>query len=380
MKIVGGSVFGTDHKMHAYDLHLENGVIKNVVKRENATECDGRTVSVSESEFDASGCFVLPGLIDTHLHGAAGIQFYLSDEDITPALDWLAKQGVTGILAATCCETPEELERDVRKLTAREDSRMLGVHAEGPFINPAKKGGMFEKRIQKPDAALVRHLYEVSGGKLKIMSMAPELEGIEEVIDCCRELGIAVSMGHTDATYQEAKSAVDRGASRLTHTFNAMRGYNHRESGVLGLGLDDSRVMCELICDLYHVSEPAIRLVLKAKGIDHVTMISDSLLFCGLGDGDYAPAGRTISVRNGLCTLADGTICGSSRSLSDGARNMFRLGFAPEEIAVMASVNPARVCGCTDRGELGVGYRADIVVFDEEFCVKAVFLAGERIA
>ena len=108
-------------------------------------------------------------------------------------------------------------------------------------------------------------------------------------------------------------------------------------------------------------------------------MISDSLMFCGLGDGEYSPAGRTVTVKNGLCTLPDGTICGSSRCLSDGARNLFLLGFAPEEIAVMASVNPAKVCGCTDRGELGVGYRADIVVFDAEFRVKAVFLAGERI-
>lgn len=374
MKIRGGKVFGTDHRMHDYDLYLEDGVIKEIREQMQKEE-----VSEEGQVFDATGCYVLPGLIDTHLHGAAGIEFYLSEGEITPALDWLACHGVTGVLPATCCETPQELEADILRLTRTGDPRVLGVHAEGPFINPVRKGGMFEHRIQKPDVALVKQMYEVSGGQLKIMTMAPELEGIEAVIDCCKELGIRVSMGHSDGTYAEASRAVDRGASRLTHTFNAMRGYNHREPGVLGCALDDERVECELICDLYHVSAPAIRLVLRSKGVDKVTMISDCSKFCGVGDGEYDIAGRTIYVRDGLCQLADGTICGSSRCLSDGARNMFHLGFAPEEIAVMACVNPARACGCSDRGELGIGYRADVVVFDQDFQVKAVFLAGERI-
>lgn len=148
---------------------------------------------------------------------------------------------------------------------------------------------------------------------------------------------------------------------------------------MLGRGLDDERVTCELICDLYHVSAPAIRLVLNAKGPEHVTMISDCSKFCGLGDGDYEIGGRIIYVRDGLCRLENGTICGSSKCLSDGAKNMYRLGYKPEEIAVMAAVNPAKACGCTDRGEFRMGYRADVVVFDQNFDIKAVFLGGERI-
>lgn len=364
MKLTGGCVFGSDHKMHKQTLYFENGII---------------TDSSEQGEMDVTGCFVLPGLIDTHIHGARGIGFYWSDDDLMPALDWLASQGVTGILPTTCSETPEELDHDLRRLALASDDRILGIHAEGPFINPANKGGMRVDRIQKPDCDLLRRMYDASEGKLKILTLAPEMENADAVIDRCLELGIQVSMGHTGADYACAQRAVDRGVTRLTHTYNAMRAFNHRDPGVLGCGLEDERVDCELICDLHHVSAPAVRLAICAKGYEHITMISDGSRFSGMEDGAYYQDDRMLYIKNGLCTLEDGTISGSSLCLADGARNLFELGFAPEEIALMASVNPAKVCGCVDRGELSVGYRADIVVFDPEFRVKAVFLNGKQI-
>ena len=364
MKIVGGKVFGSDHRMHEKELCFEKGII---------------TESSAEGVYDATGCYVLPGLIDTHIHGARGIGFFWSKEDLLPALNWLTRQGITGLLPATASATPEELETDLKKLAEFPDDRILGIHAEGPFLNPVKRGGMRENRIQPPNVETLQRMYDASNGKLKILTLAPEMEGADGVIDRCKALGIAVSMGHTDATYACAKRAVDRGASRLTHTYNGMRGLNHREPGVLGCGLEDDRVMCELICDLHHVSAPAIHLAIRCKGHENITLISDGSRFSGLGDGEYFQEDRMIYIKNGLCTLADGTISGSSCCLSDGARNLFRLGYAPEQIAVMAAVNPARVSGCTDRGELIPGYRADIVVFDEDFRVKAVFLKGQQV-
>jgi len=364
MKIVGGSVFGIDHKMHDTDLCFEKGVI---------------TGTSSGGEFDATGCYVLPGLIDTHIHGTNGVCFYWSDDALTPALDWLTRHGVTGILPTTCSETMEELEHDLAHLTRTGDDRILGVHAEGPFINPEKAGGMRKNRIQAPDCSTLEQMWKASNGKLKIMTLAPEMEGAEQVIKACTKLGIHVSMGHSAATYEQAALGVEWGASRLTHTFNAMNGFNHRNPGLLGLGLDDERVKCELICDLHHVAAPAIRVVLRAKGAQGVTMVSDGSMFCGMGDGEYDVGDRKVYVKNGLCTLKDGTISASSKCLSDGARNLFRMGVKPEDIAVMAAVNPAKACGCTDRGELEVGRRADVVVFDQTFDVKAVFLKGERV-
>lgn len=364
MKLTGGSVFGLDHRMHKQTLCFENGVISE---------------TSTQGEMDVTGCYVLPGLIDTHIHGAKGVGFYWSEENLQPALDFLTAQGVTGILPTTCSETPEEMERDLRRLAFFSDERILGIHAEGPFINPANKGGMRLNRIQKPSCDLLRRMYEASNGKLKILTLAPEMEGAEDVIDLCLEMGIAVSMGHTSADYACAHRAVDRGVTRLTHTFNGMRAFNHRDPGVLGCALEDDRVNCELICDLHHVSAPAIRLAIRAKGVDYITMISDGSRFSGMDDGAYFQEDRMLYIKDGLCTLEDGTISGSSMCLADGARNLFRLGYAPEQIAVMASVNPAKLCGCTDRGELAVGYRADIVVFDQQFRVKAVFLKGKQI-
>ena len=364
MKLVGGSVFGSDHKMHRRDLCFENGVI---------------TENSVHGELDVTGCYVLPGLIDTHLHGARGVSFYWSEEDLLPALNWLTRQGVTGILPTTCSETPEELEKDIRHLVSYPDDRILGVHAEGPFINPANKGGMRENRIQTPDCVTLQRMYDASEEKLKVLTLAPEMEGADAVIDLCRKLGIQVSMGHTSADYACAKRAIDRGVTRLTHTFNGMRVFSHREPGVLGCALEDERVNCELICDLHHVSAPAIRLVLQLKGAQNVTMISDASQFSGMADGAYFQEDRMLYVKSGMCTLANGTISGSACCLGDGARNLFRMGYPPEQIAVMASVNPAKLCGCSDRGELAPGYRADIVVFDADFSVKAVFLKGKRV-
>lgn len=364
MKITNGLVFGADHKMHWEDLCFENGVI---------------TKTAAEEVYDAAGCYVLPGFIDTHIHGSYGVGFGMSDKELTPALDWLTQQGVTSILATLETETKEELIRDAEKIAACKDDRLLGIHAEGPFVNPVKKGGMLPDRIQKPNPEIPRLIHEHSGGRLKILSMAPELEGAEETLRACLEMGVQVSMAHSDADFETAKRAVDCGFSRLTHTYNAMRPLSHREPGVLGCALTDDRVNCELICDLHHVSAPAIKIAVKCKGAENITMISDSLFFAGLPEGRYGALDRALIVENGFCKLENGTICGSATSLAQGAKNMFALGFKPEEIAVMACVNPAKAAGCTDRGELKAGMRADVIVLDETFTVKAVFSAGKRV-
>lgn len=364
MKLTGGLVFGKDHRMHEADLFFEDGYI---------------TEESTSGELDVSDCYVLPGLIDTHIHGAHGVGFYLSDGDLLPALDWLTSRGVTGILPTTCSETEEELCRDLNRLATYPDGRILGIHAEGPFINPKNRGGMRENRIQSPSCELLKKMQKAACGKIKILTLAPEMEGADGVIDLALALGIKVSMGHTSADFATASRAVGRGVTRLTHTYNGMRAFNHREVGVLGCGLDDGRVNCELICDLMHVSAPAVRLALRAKGADGITAISDASQFSGLPDGEYFQEDRTLYVKNGLCTLADGTISGSTRSLCDGAKNLFTLGVSAEDIAIMTSTNPARAAGVTDRGELIPGYRADVTVFDKDFNVKAVFLGGKRM-
>lgn len=366
MKIKNGLVFNIEHKMEKKDLCFENGII---------------TDDSLSGEFDAEGCYVLPGFIDTHVHGACGVEFYSSDYsgDPKPALDYLASQGVTSILLTFATSSPDEYIADAKRAKDANDDRILGIHGEGPFVNPIRKGGMHPDRIQKPCKEIPDLIQNHSGNMLKVFSMAPELEGAEEIIKYLLDMGVKVSIAHTDATIEEAKKAVDLGATRVTHTFNAMRPFSHRDAGIIGCALTEDRLDCELICDMHHVSPTAVKLVVKAKGIDKVTMISDCSFFCGVPEGKYMLNGRELYVEGGFAKLPDGTIAGSACSLATGAKNMFDLGYKPEEIAVMACVNPARAAGASDRGELKIGHRADIIILDKEFNVKHVFVKGEQI-
>ena len=366
MRIKNALVFTGEHTMEKKDLCFEGGVIT------------GESVS---GELDASGCYVLPGFIDTHIHGAFGVDFYSSghSSDPRPAIDELSKRGVTSILMTFACEKYDEYIEDIDNVLGIGDDRVAGIHFEGPFVNPEKKGALDPSCIAAPDTDTARKLYERCRGLLKIMTVAPEIEGAPELIRALCEMGVKVSIGHTNASAEVARAAVDIGASRSTHTYNAMRSLSHRDPGVLGLVLTDERVCCELICDMCHVSPEAVKLAVRAKGCDNITMVSDSSFFAGLPEGEYEMRGKRIIVKGGVSMLENGTINGSASTLADGAKNMFDLGFSPAEIAIMAAVNPARAAGLSDRGELKDGYRADVIVLDREFKVKHVFVKGERI-
>lgn len=366
MKIKNGLVFSPSHEMEQKDLCFENGVI---------------TENSVSGEIDAKGCYVLPGFIDTHIHGANMIEFYSSEFQGSPipALEYLSSQGVTSILPTFATCKTEEYAQDTIRLMEANDDRILGIHCEGPFVNPVRMGGMQPEKLQLPNMDIPEIIQKNSGNMLKIVSMSPELEGADEVIKKLVDMGVKVSIAHTDATFEQAEHAVEMGATRLTHTFNAMRPFTHRDTGVLGCALTDDRVECELICDMHHVSPSAVKLVVKAKGIDRVTMISDCCFFCGVPEGPYDFNGRVLYVEGGFAKLPNGTIAGSACSLATGAKNMFNLGFKPEEIAVMACVNPARAADATDRGELKEGMRADVIILDKDFNVKHVFVKGEQI-
>lgn len=365
MKIRNGSIFGTDERMHKTDLCFENGVI---------------TETSSEGEYDATGCYVLPGLIDTHTHGAFGVDFF-SGKPLKKALDQLAKRGVTGILPTVSTRRKEDFLFAVDFLGRETDDRILGIHTEGPFLNPVRKGAMMEMYMTPPDLGYFRELYAASRGKIRLATVAPELDGVRAFAELCSDLGVHLSMGHTDATYAEAARAADWGICRVTHAYNAMRPLHHREPGVLGFAFDDDRIMCELICDFGHVSPQMVRLALKAKGYRNLTVISDNSSWCGYSDGDYDNGdGRMMTIRNGLCyKTGTDTISGSCLCLSEHAKKLFSIGVPPAQIAVMTSTNPAKVCGCSDRGSFAPGNRADIVVFDRDFNVKDVFLRGEKV-
>lgn len=334
--------------------------------------------------FDAAGLYVLPGMIDTHLHGFAGEEFAKADGDFGEAPHILAQDGVTGFAATVRCMPFEEMRACIANAAAQMKkctggAKVLAVHSEGPFVSPVRKGAMYPPDMTCTVEA-VAALCKAGNGHLKLMTIAPERENALNVIAASGDLGLSCSMGHTDATYAEATAAIDAGAHRATHVFNAMRPLSHRETGILGAALTDDRVRCEMIADFVHLDPAAVKLVYRAKGASRITLISDAGMMSGLPNGDYAVGGHVRTVKDGLCLDEQGRIAGSCFSMLKGAQNLRSLGIPLEEIAVMASYNPAKDLDVFDTvGSLTVGKKADVIVVDDAMNVHAVFINGGRV-
>ncbi len=213
-----------------------------------------------------------------------------------------------------------------------------------------------------------------------LMTMAPERENALAAIRAAKECGVAVSLGHSEATYEQCEEAIEAGAVRATHVFNAMKPLYHRETGILGAVLTDDRVTCEMICDLVHLDAAILRLIYRQKGPDRITLISDSGRMSGLGDGEYMVGGGLRTVKDGVCLNQEGRIAGSCVSMLAGAKNLLKLGIPLEEISLMGARNPARALGIEAlTGSLEIGKAADIVVCDGKLDIKAVFVNGNRV-
>lgn len=334
---------------------------------------------------DARGRYVLPGLFDVHIHGYLGQDASDGDYDgLVTMAEGVAKNGVTAFLPTTMTVSRDELERAfaqiARLMRASDDAdwrgaRAVGVNAEGPFINPARKGAQAGENILPGDAQLL-----LAHPQIRQATLAPEMPGNLECVRSLAAAGVRVSVGHTDATFEQAREAFAAGARVATHLFNAMTPLNHRAPGVVGAALADGGVYCELIADAFHVHSGLFSLVRAVKG-DKLILITDCTRAGGLSDGEYTLGGQPIYVRGIECRLADGTIAGSVLRLNRAVANMVRLGGASVCEAVnMASLNPARLHGLDGEiGSLLPGRRADLVVVDEEFNVERTILGGRTI-
>lgn len=369
----GKVLIGSNNRFEQTDVKITDGVITAI----GSSECD--TV-----EFDVSGYNVIPGFIDTHIHGCVGVEFASPDEDFTKAREWLATQGTTSF-AATVRALPIDraiaAERNILRESGREanGASIAGINLEGPFVSLTKSGVMNPPDIEC-NANSVKRLAEEANGLLKIITIAPERENAASAIKTAVECGAKASIGHTDATYNEAINAINAGATRATHIFNAMRPLSHRETGVLGATLTDDRVNCEMICDLVHLDEAAIKMVYRLKGAENITLISDTGFMSGLGDGEFYVDGRKRIVKDGICRNPEGRIAGSCVTMIAGAKNLCRLGIPLNEISLMASLNPAKALDVDNiTGSIEVGKNADLIVCDDELNIKAVFVKGKKI-
>lgn len=373
MILKNGRVMDENFSLRACDLKIENGVI---------TQIAGSIAG--EDAVDMNGCLILPGFIDSHLHGAMGCIISDPEPDLHKITRYEATQGVTSIAISTVCSDFDHLLRQldmaVEAAGKPEGAKIAAIHAEGPFINPAKKGAMDEKFILSPSRGQLDLMIEHGKGLLRLITLAPEMEGALELIPYAVSRGLTVSMGHTTATYEQAQAAIRAGASQTTHTFNAMRAYSHREPGILGAALTEPAVRCEMICDHTHLHPAVLRLIYQLKGAEGINIISDSEYGAGL-DADSITIGDEVRyIRDGVMLMADGTIAGSASSMLKGVQNLLADGIPMEDVSRMASLNPAKTLKIDHlTGSIAVDKAADLVVLDRNHNVLFTYVDGECV-
>lgn len=328
-------------------------------------------------DFDGNGGYVIPGFVDIHTHGAVGQDFSDGDPDgMQPMADYYAAHGVTSYLATTMT-LPEEIltkaMHTIRDFRPNHGAKCAGIHLEGPFLCYQKRGAQAAEHLQKPDIGMFNRLNAESGGLIRLVTVACEEEGgfgfIREVSQKC-----TVSLGHSTADYDTALAAFAAGASHVTHLYNGMPSFLHREPGIIGAALD-SDASAELICDGFHVHPSVIRATYRMFG-DRINLVSDSLRCAGMPDGHYELGGQPIVMQQGKATLLDGTLAGSSISLLDAIRNVVRFGLPLQDAVYTATTAPAKAVGL-QAGIIRVGWPADLLLLDTELNLKAVFVDGQ---
>ena len=362
-------------------LLIEDGRIAGVGSRQELG------VPAGSEEYDARGMSIAPGFVDIHIHGAGGHDVMEATlEALNAVAATLARRGTTSFIATTVtaneeatCRSLEGIARYAASPQNRTPGRaeVLGVHLEGPFISGARCGVHPAGDIAAPSTKLLGRLLGAAGGYARILTLAPELPGALDLVEQGRNAGLVVAMGHTDATYEQACAAIERGANHAVHVFNAMRPFSHRETGVLGAVLTEPGVTAEVIADGVHVDDVAIRVLLAAKGAGRVLLVSDGTAATEMPDGSYRLGTFEVTRAGGVCRNREGRLAGSTLTLDRAVRHIVSLGVAPAEAVRMAASQPAERIGVANhKGTLKAGADADLVVLTPSLEIARVMTRG----
>ncbi len=330
------------------------------IARGRITAIEGRA-PVGARQRNVRGSYVAPGFVDLHVWG-----------DPSTVTREAVRFGTTAFLTTLGPEPASALVRDVSNRAATTDgrgARCLGLHLEGPFLNPIRGGALPRRWMRAPTVRELERVWRASRSQVKLITIAPELSGANAAIRWCQRHGVTVSLGHSDADARQALQAVQAGARAATHVFNGMRSLHHRDAGLLGVALTDSRLTTMVIADGIHVGSTALRLLVRAKGCSRIALVTDSVR--------HQAGAWQLRKRQGAYYTRDGTLAGSCLTMVDAVKQMVRLGgVSLREAVQMASATPARLLGERSCGTLGQGTRADLVVFDQRFQVKMTIVNG----
>lgn len=369
MIIKNAKVFTEGCEFVTKDVFIKDGLFVN-----SLSDTDSQEV------IEGDGLYAIPGLIDLHLHGAMGYDFCDGSNEATEIIaKFEASQGVTAFTPATLTLDEEKLYNICKESSTYENTKgaeFLGIHLEGPFLYPGKKGAHAEEFLKKPDVKVFNRLNEASGDKIKIVTIAPDLEGAMEFIEQLKDKTI-LSLGHSAANYATAVKAFEKGACHVTHLYNAMAPMLHRDPGIIGAAADTENCYVELISDGIHCHPNIVRSTFKLFGDDHIILISDSMEATGMPDGTYTLGGLEVTVAHNLATLKDGTIAGSATSLMNCLRKAVSFGIPLESAVKCATMNPAKELGVFDTmGSIASGKKANLVLMDKDLNICAVYING----
>jgi N-acetylglucosamine-6-phosphate deacetylase len=360
---------------------IRDGVIEFVGPR------SGVTLPAGAQEVIATDKIATPGFLDVHIHGAAGHDVMEASEDaLKTVASLLAAHGTTSFVATTVTASPESICKSAEGIAGyisrqpQSEARraeVLGIHFEGPFISSARRGVHPSEFLKLPSVGLLEQFIDAAKGHAQILTLAPELLGAMPCIDAARKAGLVVAMGHTDATYEQARAAIARGAHHAVHVYNAMRPFSHRDSGVIGAVLTTPKVTAELIADGVHVDETAMRLLLQAKGTAGVILVSDGTSATGMPDGKYTLGTFEVTVSGGVCRNSEGKLAGSTLTLDRALRNIVNLGVPLSDALRMLTLNPATLLGIEfKKGSLRPCADADILLLDQSLSVVQSWTRG----
>lgn len=369
----------TNGKIILHDEIVEKNVF---IENDKIIEVSDRQ-PINEEIIDANGLYVSPGFVDVHTHGRGGSDtMYATFEDLNIISKATLKTGVTSFLPTTMTMPVDAIAKAIENIAINKDkvegAQVLGTHLEGPFFNKIYKGAQPEECMILPTVDNYLSFVKEYQDVVRKISIAPELEHSLELIEYLKDKNTVVSLGHTNATYEEAQKAIDAGATSGTHTYNAMTPLTHRAPGVVGAVMTNNSVYAELILDGVHVHYAAARALLGTKGKDKVILITDSLEAAGLEDGKYLLGNQDVYVKNGEARLLSGALAGSIVSMNVAVKNAYHhLGITLNEAVNLASYNPAKSINEDLLGEIKVGNFADIIFFDEDIDVKNVMIKGQ---
>lgn len=375
--LIGGTILTPDQTLEDQDLVMDGEKIIDIAPHSPAARAGSEII-------DVNGLLIAPGFIDVHVHGAVGFDTMdATSEAIWAMGDYFARHGVTAFLPTTVSASAKDIKSAIQNVVNTPPSstgaRHAGIHLEGPFVNHEYRGAQPPQHLRAANAEEYNSWLE--SGQVRLITVAPEVDGVLDLIRIGTQANVEFALGHTSATYDQVLSAVEHGLRQATHTFNGMPGLNHRSPGVLGAVLSDDRIWAQIIVDGVHVHPAVVKLLIKAKGIERTVIVTDAIRATGMPDGDYALGDQIVHVQAGVARTDAGGLAGSTLTMDQALRNMLQFaGLSLAQALPMLTRVPAASIGLADRkGSVAPGFDADIVVLDESHQVRMTIVGGNVV-